>query len=187
MDDIRHKLRESSYFLERLRETTLDRDAFNFNLSAFLNAARSVRQFAYERWQNSPGFKVWWNTQITELDRYMKNKRDENIHRNAVVPSAIHTVSVTMSGNSSLRAALTVEHADGCVDGSDHEEASIFEPVVVTPPPQRHDETEYFFRDRPGEEVIGLCARQLTDLTRFATEAEAKFGSSSVALPPPAR
>ncbi|MCD6209368.1 MAG: hypothetical protein J7J01_00480 [Methanophagales archaeon] len=40
--DTREKLLEARYFLEQMKERQSDQDAFKYNLSAFLAAARSV-------------------------------------------------------------------------------------------------------------------------------------------------
>lgn len=44
----RYKIGEAKYFLARMEESIRDRMAFRYNLSAFLSAARSVTQYAYE-------------------------------------------------------------------------------------------------------------------------------------------
>lgn len=39
MTDTREKLLEAMYFLEQVKKNTAERDAFKYNLSAFLSAA----------------------------------------------------------------------------------------------------------------------------------------------------
>ena len=42
MNNTEDKLSEAKYFLERMKEHVMDREAFRYNLSAFLTAFRSV-------------------------------------------------------------------------------------------------------------------------------------------------
>ena len=52
MSTAREKLREAEYFLQGMRENSSERDAFKYNLSAFLAAARSARKFLKREYQN---------------------------------------------------------------------------------------------------------------------------------------
>jgi hypothetical protein len=62
MSSAREKLIEAQYFVQRMRGNSSDRDTFKYNLSAFLSAARSVREFLYKEHENSPNFKQWWKS-----------------------------------------------------------------------------------------------------------------------------
>jgi hypothetical protein len=52
-------LNEAKYFLERLKETNRDKDAFRYNLSAFLSALCSVPGIMNIEFQSIPGFISW--------------------------------------------------------------------------------------------------------------------------------
>src|SRR5215207_3942563 len=71
----REKLLEAQYFLQRMRENSSDRDAFKYNLSAFLSAARSVRWYLYREHENKPNFKQWWNSK----EQWAGLKKDQNL------------------------------------------------------------------------------------------------------------
>ena len=49
------KLGEANYFYSRMLSEAVDRDAFIFNLSAFLSSARSVLQYAFKEAQTKSG------------------------------------------------------------------------------------------------------------------------------------
>ena len=58
------KIREAEYFLGRMTEEREIRDAFRFNLSAFLSASRSVLQYALEAARQQPGGQAWYDAHM---------------------------------------------------------------------------------------------------------------------------
>jgi hypothetical protein len=66
MSNGRIKLGEAQYFLGQMRDTVSDHEAFAYNLSAFLSAARSVTLLLQGEFAHTPGFKEWW---VREQDR----------------------------------------------------------------------------------------------------------------------
>jgi len=59
----RYKIGEAKFFLARMEESISDRDAFQFYLSAFLSAARSVIQYAREE-SRSKGRQQWYEENV---------------------------------------------------------------------------------------------------------------------------
>ena len=59
----RYKIGETKFFLARMEESLRDRDAFRYYLSAFLNAAQSVTQYAREE-SKSKGGQQWYEKTI---------------------------------------------------------------------------------------------------------------------------
>jgi hypothetical protein len=88
-EQVDKKLREARFFLDKMdkqeRRTTGDREPFDFFLSAFLNAARSVdyrlrhEQRAYAKWRKA------WNANNPSLDEIIKFVSDD---RNLEVPAS---------------------------------------------------------------------------------------------------
>ena len=86
------KLREAKFFLshmriESARSTQPDREHFEFYLSAFLSAARSVTGFFEKKTQ--PKIKAWWSQWKKDKDRseddrrllnQMTKERDNEVH-----------------------------------------------------------------------------------------------------------
>jgi len=86
------KLREAKFFLghmrmESARSTQPDREHFEFYLSAFLSAARSVTGF-FEK-KNQPKIKAWWSQWKKDKDRSdddrqllneMRTQRNNEVH-----------------------------------------------------------------------------------------------------------
>lgn len=76
------KIREAEYFLGRMTAEREVRDAFRFNPSAFLSAARSVLQYALEEARRKPGGQAWYDGHMaaSPILTFFKDRRDVNIH-----------------------------------------------------------------------------------------------------------
>jgi len=80
------KIIEAEYFYTRMKQEQKDRDAFRYNLSAFLSAARSVLQYALKEAETKTGSQQWYDNQVSSYpaSKFFKNKRDINIHASPV-------------------------------------------------------------------------------------------------------
>ena len=58
------KIREAEYFFAQMSAFVNDRDAFNYNLSAFLAATRSVLQYAHKEAVTRPDGEGWYAAEI---------------------------------------------------------------------------------------------------------------------------
>ncbi|GAI65713.1 unnamed protein product [marine sediment metagenome] len=122
MSDTRDKLLESKYFLERMTETQSNRDAFKYNLSAFLAATRSVTAIM----QKVSGFKGWYEEiqaklQSDDTMKLLKNKRNITIHQQPVRPRAHVNVSITEHIVLSDSVSIVITRADGTVERRESE------------------------------------------------------------------
>ena len=81
------KINEAKYFLTQMTALVDDRAAFNFNLSAFLAAARSALQYAYEAAKSKPCGQAWYDSQVggKPVVKFFKDKRNVSIHVNPCV------------------------------------------------------------------------------------------------------
>ena len=97
------KLGEAEYFLQRMRDVIEDRDHFKYNLSAFLSAARSVIQYIFEdtaidyldqcNGKVKRKADVWYcRTMECKILKYLRDKRDLNIHEGPIRTSAVYNV-----------------------------------------------------------------------------------------------
>jgi hypothetical protein len=59
----RRKIREAEYFLSTMKQAFEDDNAFPYNLSAFLSAARSITWHMQEQYKHRDGFKEWYQNQ----------------------------------------------------------------------------------------------------------------------------
>ena len=92
------KLREAVYFYSKMEEEK-NREAFCYNLSAFLSSARSILQYALEEAKCKPGGKTWYEGHISASPvlKFFKDKRDVNIHTEPVAPKEIHSINIQLS------------------------------------------------------------------------------------------
>jgi hypothetical protein len=191
------KLREADYFLRRMRENSSDRDAFKYNLSAFLSAARSVRWFLRGKHENRPNFKQWWNSKrewvglkkgenlrdiadpIRAANIFFDETRDITIHERSVQPRAHVRVEVTEWVNTKSSVEAVVIRADGTrekIVGNDSKPAP--EPTDA----QSRIEWRWYFEDLPpvveAQDVVTLSEEHLDRLKALVSECESRFASS---------
>ena len=159
------KINEAKYFLAQMMANADDRLSFNYSLSAFLAAARSALQYALKEAKAKPSGQAWYDTLVAgkTVVKFLKDKRNINIHANPISPSANIGVSVTDTVHISASVSVTILRKDGSI-----EEEKLIEP---SPPPPRLEETEssvtyeYFFPDWSGDEdVITLCQSYINDV-----------------------
>ncbi|MFN2453017.1 MAG: hypothetical protein ABR577_02225 [Pyrinomonadaceae bacterium] len=90
----RQKISESEYFYSRMKVEVNDPEAFKFNLSAFLSAARSVLQYALEEAKIMRGGEAWYSGQVnsSKVAKFFKDRRDINIHQKPIALSQSITI-----------------------------------------------------------------------------------------------
>jgi hypothetical protein len=158
------KINEAKYFLAKMTALVNDRDAFNFNLSAFLAAARSVLQYANKEAQRKSEGQKWYDGQVAgkPVVRFFKDKRDVSIHVNSVSPSAKIGVSVAETICVTDSISVTIYRKDGTIE----EERSLSSSPPSSPPEEIETSVtcEYFFHDWSGsEDVLQLCQMYITE------------------------
>ena len=192
------KLLETRYFLQRMLENSSDRDAFKYNLSAFLSAARSVRWVLHREHNNKPNFRQWWDSKgewvglkegeslsgITDPVRaanvFFDKTRNITIHEGSVQPRAHITVEVAdqMSATDSIEAVII--HADGTNRRIEAEESGAA-PAPEPPGPEARVEWRWYFEDLPpvvdSRDVITLSEEHVGRLAAFVSECERRFAS----------
>lgn len=144
-----------------------DPEAFQYELSAFLSAARSVLQYAFEETKQKPNGQRWYEAQVSgnAVLKFFKDKRDLNIHTEPIRLSRHISVSDTahVSISESIRIEITRE--DGTTEIREHKE----EPPKPNPIESSTEvEIRYIFTDWPGpEDAIQLSRQYLTALDAF--------------------
>lgn len=109
------KLNEARYFARRMEASINDAEAFQYELSAFLSAARSVLQYAFEQAKQKPNGQRWYEAQVSgnPVLKFFKDKRDLNIHTEPVRPSRHISVSDTAHVSISESVRIEITRADG--------------------------------------------------------------------------
>jgi hypothetical protein len=178
MTDTREKLLEAKYFSERMKEKQSDRDAFKYNLSAFLAAARSVTFIMQREFDNVRGFKEWYNEKQSEMQndetmRLLNDKRVMTIHQQPVRPRAHVNISISEHVTISESISIVITRADGTVERRESE---------PTPPPapaetEATTEWRWYFDELPEKDVVTVCEEHIVKLETLVAECESQFTS----------
>lgn len=179
MTNTKQKLFEAKYFLRRVIENQAERDAFKYNLSAFLTAFRSVTMIMQKEFDKVSGFADWYQVQQGQMrtDTKMKllnTKRTMTIHQQPVQPRAHVNVSITepITIIDSMSAILT--RADGTIERYDPV------PPESLPTPGKPETTvqwRWYFDEIPNIDVIAVCQECMTKLEAIVSECEQRFAS----------
>ena len=178
MTGTRDKLNETKYFFNRMDIVHRDSDAFRYEFTAFLSAARSVTQIMQNEYSKEPGFARWYSQKQDEMRKnpvlkYLHEQRRLSFHvRPAKTTSTINlevheTICVTESvalfleGTGGITKQVTVQHP---VFGSDSQGTS---KIGIL----------YSFDDFPGKNVMQICQEDLIELENLVNECEQRFPS----------
>ena len=188
--DTQQKYDEAKYFLEMMRENIEDRQKFEYNLSAFLAAARSVTLFLKKRFLTKSDYNDWYfaNEQKdkTGILKFFREKRNIVIHEKLINPRSeiSTTINIAMAVSASFEAI--VRNAEGTIKDYEYSKSPA-KPKPASKPNSR-EETKYkwFFKDwqETDEDVTTLCEKYLNKLKIIIEEVESKFGETNVPQKP---
>ncbi len=171
------KLEEAQHFLS-LCEKESGKKEFQFYLSAFLSASRSVLQYAREEAKLKAQGLTWYNKWMqTDAFIFFKDKRDFNIHSAPVSSRATHHISAEISIKVSTAVKLEIRDKNNVLLGShdSDEEDSGKSAEKQKPDSLANCWTMYKFDDWTGtEDVIGLCKKYSQNLQALISDGVAK-------------
>ena len=167
MSDTKDKLLESKYFLERMTETQSNRDAFKYNLSAFLAAARSVTAIMQKEFDKVSGFKEWYEEIQAKLlsdvaMKLLKDKRDITIHQQPVRPRAHVNVRITERIVLGDSMSFVLTHADGTIERGKPE--STPSPLPARTETKTESEWQWYFDELPQKDILTVCKEHVAKL-----------------------
>ena len=160
----KEKLEEARYFYSRIQAEVDDPKSYQYNLSAFLSAARSVLQYACKEAKNKSGGQAWYDNRISNSSilPFFKCKRNVNIHTEPVKPRKDYKVSrkATLHFSSSL--SMKLKDKGNVIDQRCIKEAK---PTHEPPTDSTSVEIRYRFSDWSGsEDVTELSQKYLDEL-----------------------
>lgn len=186
MTDTRDKLNEAQYFIDRMKETNCYKNAFRYNLSAFLSAFRSITLFMQKEFNSVDGFTSWYKIKQSQMmsDKILKFFNEQRVQTIHVQPISarpsqnqmnIPEIDLTRLNNFSITSNI---NKDGIMDNpvltrTTNEGESTVEEVTAT--------TLWVFSDLPlednfsGKDIVSLCEEKLTQLQTIAQECEQNF------------
>lgn len=156
------KVSEAGFFLNLMQERSNSAPDFQHCLSAFLSAARSALQYAFEE-AKTKGAQTWYEQAMnaSPVLRFFKDKRDINIHVKPLVLMQHTTLTEKVHVNISESLVLKMGHTDGTAETREIRSAA---PVVV-----QHSSSQvevmYLFDDWQGaEDALSLSRKYLAEL-----------------------
>ena len=184
--DTQQNYNEAEYFLEMMKGNDENRQRFEYNLSAFLSAARSVTFVLQKESSKNPEFDEWYCKKQMQMKRdklfkFLKKKRDSGIHKKIIKPRAEISTTIPFSGAGSPSIESIVRKADGAIKDYESSESSAKPKLASKPNGIEETKYKWFFNDwpEPDEDVITLCEKYLNDLKIIVEEAESKFGEAN--------
>lgn len=165
------KLEESRHFLSKMEQVQDEKFEFKCNLSAFLSASRSVLQYAYEETKETKSKLQWYESTVSKepILKFFKDKRNINIHRQPISPSAKIKIGIHETLGISDSISVVVRDKDGNIKDEYHSKPS--QTPTKTKPPETTMTVMYFFSDWTGDEdVITLCKKYLDKLEKLVND-----------------
>lgn len=161
------KLKEARHFMRRMESSIDDPETFQYELSAFLSAARSVLQYALDEVKQKPNGQSWYEAQVSgnAVLKFFKDKRDLSIHVKPVQPSRKIVTIVNECINISDSVMIEIQREDGATEIGELKEVS---PVSKPQESSVEVKINYVFVDWVGpEDIIDLSRQYLENLENF--------------------
>lgn len=178
MTDTGDKLSEARYFLQGMKDCRAERDAFRFNLTAFLSAARSVTQIMQREFGHVPGFTGWYAQKKTEMNnhsvmKYLHEQRNLSYHVRPVHARADASLTLfdRVTVTDTVKVVLTGTGGEVKMDRSDSK-------PQVAPSATAAVEMAYYFEDFPARDVISICEEDLSELEKLVNDCEGRSWQS---------
>jgi hypothetical protein len=180
LDQIEKKLREGEYFLGKMRERESrafgDREPFDFCLSAFLSAARTVDyRLRHEQAATYPSWRTAWDARLPPNERtlikFLVDDRNIEVHESGSGRS-MKTAEIPLSGNTTYSdesGTLTVLAPPRALTGNVGPDAVIMKPSY------------HFTIDGAERKATDACAEYLSLLTRMVQELKAEQAAKAQA------
>ena len=182
-----HKLEEANFFRAFLKPNYGKEKKFDFYLSAFISAARSVTLIMRAEFEKVPGWEAWFEAEQAKADEPLKKGTTDA--RNRLLKyeplrtfgDPIFMDPYTANGDAvdadSFMARIVREHLPTNMGGTT---GKFFIEAVVDDRTVRvyfrqvmlHRELKEF----PGEHILSVCNRYYEWLAKIVGECEAKFG-----------
>ena len=166
LERIEKKLREARFFLSRMAEHEKrafgDKEPFDFYLSAFVSAARSVDyRLRHEQKAIYPGWRETWDsctltTDQQELVKHLIDDRNVEVHESGSARTIVEE-SISVMGDS-------YEDASGRLE--------VFAPPG-TPPAQINKPAYYFQIGETDRKAVDACREYLGLLTKMVRDFQA--------------
>src|ERR1044072_1699018 len=107
-----NKLEEAEYFFNQMKENLDNPKVLGFNLSAFINAARSITWFMQKEYASNPKFKSWYELEQKEMKndsicKFFHDIRTANIHYES--PKINRNIEINLRESYSVSDSVSVQ------------------------------------------------------------------------------
>lgn len=177
------KLEEAKYFFNQMKNNIKNRQALEYNLSAFLSSARSILYFMEKEFKNENWFANITNKFNSYLKKdvnfkYFKEKRNLTIHEKPVIPavelSAEDTIKITDN--------MTIDVVDknGNIIAKLTPTSKPDDKGLIKTKDEKNQQPQVFwiFDDRPDEDLFELCNQYLIKLEELVIDCEKQYSKS---------
>ena len=173
MTNTRDKLNEAKHFLAEMKRVSSDINKFRYELTAFLNASRSITQIMQKEFSEKDGFAEWYGQKQIDMQgngtlKYLHRQRSISFHEHPILSYPIQVTSQT-SEATHMRVALTGTSSS----------INLTSGFVVLPIMKPVVSVKYYFDDIPTEEkdVITICQEAVDAFEPIVDECERKFAT----------
>lgn len=163
-----YKLKEARYFYSRMQAEINNPEHFQYELSAFLSAARSILQYSLKEAQNKSEGQRWYDDYIARniILGFFKDKRDVNIHAEPIKTKKDY--GVTMKATVPISSSLHIKLMDknGNVIKQQHIQKDV--PIKEQNTDDVTIKIKYGFTDWSGsEDIMRLSEMYLNELDKI--------------------
>jgi len=173
----RDRLKAAEYFLQCMVDKRAERDAFRYNLEAFITALRSVTWIMQSEFHDVPGFLEWYDEQkaIMKADNELKplHAKRNTIQKDRPI-SPVASVRMAPMENVLLTDSLTLAltRPDGTVELVNIGLPATFTQGALSPTPY----WEWHFDDSPsGSDIPSFCRSCFAKIGTLVAECERLF------------
>jgi hypothetical protein len=166
------KFKEAVFHFDEMKKNASNPTAFEFCLSAFLSASRSVLQYARAELEKNSERLKWYDSYFSKhpILKFFRDKRNTNIHRTPVTPltglNYKGKISFTLYGYANDNAQKV---------NTPHNNAFSEQKPTNSNIDAKFMGYTYKFDDWTGsEDVILLCQQYIKELSDFILEAQRK-------------
>lgn len=181
MDKTLNRLKESQFFLQKLKENKIKQPDFNYYLNAFIGSARSIFWVMQSEYQDVTGWKQWYDSKqfVPEEDKFV---RQVTVMRNESLKQGLSDTKIKVKINKmpdKLEDYLEISFAwlekQKRGTKSDITEQQSASPYKI--------EGMYFEHDKfPGTDIINVCEKYLLLLQEKVLQCTELFGLESSVL-----
>jgi hypothetical protein len=180
----RHKLNEAAFFLGKLESQVTEFPNFNYMLSAFVSAARSVIWVMKAEHKQVLGFLEWYDAKVPTLEEKQLLSKINDVRTRSVKSNPLQTIPTivaevaTQDATPELRAALenrSKNSSCALISHLDNGTSVTLElPDADTSTPTVLQWMERRIPEFPEEDVVKVCRRYLNLVEQLVSEWEAR-------------